>query len=930
MELDFDSIDVDEFLSSKFNADGSLKNGKVDSSSANNTTATDTTYSDGTDLDSAPKIPNEVADADTLDEFFSQEEVDKFLENRYNSGVVKAENNPDLLTEIGIELESLYKPHINPDVVTAGIDDANKIAEQREEGDIDYDVYNVSENQPAQSKKTRKSRGVITGEIDHGYDRDGHGTVVKTDELHKSKPILYENPPLGSILSNSKFTEKSMKSVYDSKLEENLNKGMKKGEAKSEVYKYLEEKGATPHDMLVLDQVNRGITPSTKVFGKGIGRAPDLAIQGLEKHVVEPATEGAALVGLGMSYLSHDAITAATAVASLAIDTTSMDNFNQEWKDKLDQASVTLDALGKKYEEEYGTSNFSRFAVKYSPDLLMMSYNPSNWVKLAMIPTAVVYGQERAEGSSKIQAGAMAMITFASIGALDKVIKVGSNIFAGRAGGKFKNINSVPPKYREQIRELQRENGWSDEQAMSIINEYSKSIDNGILYTQDAVRILAQSNSTKTSKILFEDVIGSNKLVADKLISEISKRAENVLAMADKKTKLGKLILNSNKSYRGKSAIDWVALERKIDKLNINKNDSLIKVIKHNAKVYYDYDMALYRKFLIDKGVTSGGNVMDDFVGGVKSVATYMAAKQIGHAVGQTILMPFSPVVRIVNAITSRAPTIRNKIIKSIKESIKRGHTQAEFSIYLKKLNPTLTDYEVKIISKAMYTAASGSKEPVGVHKAPEASGEFNVKKTVTSESPAVDHLNNGIKRKGQSISAMEKVDTDNESARLIKEYMEEQQRIREYKTPIEVVDSFNKSLAGVRAELSKATPGSKEYSELMSKTREAASNKALGEGAYDDFIHWRETNPKKHFSSYLYYNDDLYTKQNVIDYYTLNPSRLKDGKFGMPKVIAEKYGIDQVFVKNPIIKGKPPKKFSDQDIEEQAVNRMKYGKDCK
>jgi hypothetical protein len=149
-------------------------------------------------------------------------------------------------------------------------------------------------------------------------------------------------------------------------------------------------------------------------------------------------------------------------------------------------------------------------------------------------------------------------------------------------------------------------------------------------------------------------------------------------------------------------------------------------------------------------------------------------------------------------------------------------------------------------------------------------------------------------------------------------------------KTPTTIKYS-NKARTAVKSNINVEMKGATEEGKAASRVaREVTSIHAFGKEFTDAFniAHKDGTT----FSSYLIKNASKVDAKQVKEYYMLNPSRLADGRFGIPKSIQAKFDIPQRYIKVPksisdsAIK-EASKPLAKQSVEMQAENRLGMAK---
>jgi hypothetical protein len=286
--------------------------------------------------------------------------------------------------------------------------------------------------------------------------------------------------------------------------------------------------------------------------------------------------------------------------------------------------------------------------------------------------------------------------------------------------------------------------------------------------------------------------------------------------------------------------------------------------IKQYDMSHVDYDVAVFNEILVRKGVTPDGNMFADIIEGSKAVGKYMVAKEFSKAVGTTILMPFSPIVRIVNAITNLTPTIRNTIKKTIKKSLDKGLTGKSLSNEIKKVAPDISDKDLADIVKSA-TKAADEVNPTNT------SGPTNPPKPVE---PEVKPVEPEVKPVEPEVKPVEPQSLDEAD--------------------------FLNNTAQFTQTLKTAKPLSKEGKEAMRGIRDEALRVTNTKVGYDE---WIGNGNKGSPSQYFIRNAHKVPVEDVKNYYKLNPAKLGGedaGMFGIPKAIRVKYGLEQEFVQVP------------------------------
>lgn len=662
---------------------------------------------------------------------------------------------------------------------------------------------------------------------------------------------------LPSFITGRNFTDESMQEFTIAQTKELMKRGLNPQQAKIEVYKTLEGLGATPEDLNSLSASSRGIRPGNQVFGALAGQAPAVAKDILKKDIQEPAVTGLARTGMKLGYIAGDVADTALAIGSLVVDNEEAIKDNQAYMEKLDNARAYLDGLEQSYKDNHGGRSFVTDLTANGLEAASVVYNPSSIAKLAFAEAGLAYGAGRAEGFSKTQSGAQAIVIGAATGAVAKLAELALPVM--KEYPMFKTIDDLPSNYKKQVRKLQEMNGWTDEEATMMIKNYATGLEDGNLMAKDAIRVLAQQHTSATGKDLFEEVIYSDLKAARTMISEIDARANNILKVVNKDSELGKIIIRNKKSYQGKSAINWNKVIKDAEKAGIPDTGPVMERIKQYDMSHMDYDTAVFNEVLIRRGVRPDGNILSDITEGAKSISKYLAAKQVSKALGTTILMPFNPVVRMINAATRATPTVRNALKRTIKESLDKGLTGRSLIKELKKTAPNVSDADIKSMAKAVDDFVKGSSDTT-----PPINPGGGTPKPNTV--PSTD-----------GITVQSKVE------------------------PVEVdINAFEADAQSFKDTLRNVKPLSKEGKDAVRGIRNIALDHTGLRTAYDG---WIAAGNKGAPSSFFIRNAHKVPVESVQNYYKLNPAKLGGedaGKFGIPKAIRIKYGIEQNYVDMP------------------------------
>ena len=493
-------------------------------------------------------------------------------------------------------------------------------------------------------------------------------------------------------LNDKAYTTKSLAGYYNKRESEAKSDGTytNKSQFKVQMYNELKAKGATTLDLQELGQVSRGIKTGEEMFGDSYGNAVAAIPKILEERGIDPFTNQARQNGLAMASLVTDVV---SLYAPLLPDAWDAETKIKNQEASILEAQAVEAGIQKAYEDEYGSSVVQM--VQSATELIpLMLYNPVgaagkiSWSRLAFADSFYANLDAKRSGYDSLQAGAHGVIAAGVTGAIGKVSDIGVELYRAAKGlDEFKTIASLPRKYQIQVRELQKINGWSDDEVMSMVRGYKNGLEEGKLNAVDSIRLMAQNSHHPEARELFEKSILYNRTSAKAFLKESTTRSQDFLKTISKKSDLGQILLRNQYNKYGSSSLDWANSYDMAVKKGINEDSTVMRLLKRNADMFDDFDIN-YHKSLVKKGMGEEKSMVDN-IGDVAGQITEAYVGRHVAALTKTAYFMSMSIPKFVTKLMAKMlpASTKSEIGDTIAKSFAKGNN---------KLNPITLKAEIK------------------------------------------------------------------------------------------------------------------------------------------------------------------------------------------------------------------------------------------
>ncbi len=630
----------------------------------------------------------------------------------------------------------------------------------------------------AQEDAYEKQRAKTQAKIEADKAKIKVEETVLDNQATQHKKKSYKEVPASELqetswydISGNKYTPESVAGYTNGRRAEMKANGTYTSEAKfrNSMYTELEDQGASPLDIQVYSQSSRGIKTGKEIFGAAANEALKQIPKVIEERGWDPFTNQARQNALAVSSIFVDV---ASIVPKLTGNETDAKKFEYQ-QAVLQEALATEKGIQDAYEAEYGRSAIQdmQSATELIPLIAMTTGKVVTLSAIAFADGFYEMVDSKRKGYSTIQAGAHGVAAATVTKALGGLMDIGENLYKGykSRGAQFKeftNITDLPTKYQKQVKELQKMNGWTDDEVMSMVRGFSQGLEEGKLNAIDSIRLLAQNSHHPEARELFEESVLYNRSAAKNFLTESSERSNDFLSTVSKKSDLGKIMHKNTITKYGQTSTNWSKAYNEAIAKGINPESTMMKRLKKNMDMFDDFDTA-YHKSLIKKGLSDPATLGEDLARTASTITEAYIGRHIAKMTGTSFFMNMSIPKFVTGLLKKGIKTSKGGITETIEESLVNGSKKLnpmKLKTEIKKGNPNIPDDKIDdIVEEIVKVSQKSQRTIVKEQKANVAKAE-RAERATAKEAKIVEDA----KQKELSLSEKERRKTQATTAKYV------------------------------------------------------------------------------------------------------------------------------------------------------------------
>ncbi len=634
------------------------------------------------------------------------------------------EFNPDTFGDGAVQVGSV-EPAGTFDPDSFG-DGATKVEPSQEpRGPVDYVVDAFTS--PDDLEKIEQSPEYKSGyeskkaELDtkvSAYDKKialhKQASVRNDSQLRSDVESELEETILPTVISGKKYTQESSIGYYNKMYNEGQSKGLTNGESKAYAINSLKEQGATPLDIQHVVNGKRGLSDG-RVNIDDIKDAATQVQKALDVGIAEPIKSVYKSFDMQASILASETGVSPNIFANIAkiSELVKGNDAGRQAQDRriLDLAGQIKGARDS-YKETYNVSSPIELG-DYAPVAASALYNPTSLMALAVAPMPADFVLAKSQGFSTSQSVAQAMVVSHLTYAVGKIMKIGGELFTdgvhmkalGGSRTAFTSISEMPSKYKKQLRQIQRQHGYTDEELLEMINGFKNGTEDGKLNMMDVIRLTDQARGSQAGTGAL-DLVLHDKKGRELILQDISKRADYFLSGVSKDSELYKLArkngtyLNSN----GGTSLNWEQLLDDVHKEGIILSPKLRAELEFNANAFSDFDFG-YHNVIKGQRVAKAKGIVDTIADVAPDTGTALFYKMYNKSTGMGVLPPTSVASNLLKVVNKafdgtidfvmRRAT-KKDVQKTIMESLEANtFNPSRLKMKLKQTMPDLPDDKI-------------------------------------------------------------------------------------------------------------------------------------------------------------------------------------------------------------------------------------------